>query len=467
MPVSRKRKKTRKSKTSARALPPKTRPDRGELSQRELPTGLAGLLTYGAALDQRRVSLAAAAAEALVVDLVELARARPDRELEDRELDDRELEDQVCVQLGARLRQWAQVPFDDRVTPEQFAEAAVAEAAMAVRAGLREPTAEPDGWPAPWRVLTALAGIVAYPLSRTAADAIKELRQLPGGRALPPTPEGLKITGQVLWTRDVYGSRFGVTAPFRTPDGSDRWYLWDIDACGYQPFLVHSAYYPTCEQALMAWQAGVGPLAAGQAAFAPVDDPSLLAYLMHMEEGVVLSGGESVREAGEYYRSRRLAAAAVDSFRSRHRGQWAGADAEGAATEFAVWLRARRAGQPRQADAQARQADAQASDPEQTDLDEQITELADSWDFQGPAVLYHTCSPHRVALTVLHLRNYYLDDFADELVALLPEWTEWLAQRNNTPPHLAERCRPYALGQPHADVGCDDSRPNYQARVIE
>jgi hypothetical protein len=451
VPVSRRRKKTGKSKAKAkskakskaqastRAVHPKTPPDRGDPPRPELARALALLTADRAQLDKRRASLAAAAAEALVADLVELALARPDLEFED----------EVRVQLVARLQQWAEAPIEDLVTPEEFAEAAVAEALTAVRGALEQSTAEPDGWRAPWRVLTTLAGTVTYPLSATAADAIEGLRRLPGGRVLPRTPDGPKITGQVLWTRDAYGSRFGVTAPFSTPHVPDRWYLWDIDACGYQPFLVHSAYYPTSEQALAAWQAGVGPLAAGQTAFAPVDDRGLLTYLMYWEKGVVLSRGESA-SAAEYYRSRRLAIAAVESLRSRDPGYWVGVDAAAAATEFAAWLRARRAGQP-----------------EQADLDEQITELADSWRFKGPAALYQACSPHRVALTVLHLRDFYQDDFAEMLVALLPEWVEWLAERNNTPPHLAERCRPYALGEPHADVGSGDGMPNYRARVIE
>jgi hypothetical protein len=81
--------------------------------------------------------------------------------------------------------------------------------------------------------------------------------------------------------------------------------------------------------------------------------------------------------------------------------------------------------------------------------------------------VYAACSPHRVALCVLHMRNFYLDGFADQLVALLPEWTRWLAARNATLPELADRCLPYAHGQPHQQVGRDDSKPNYLARVIE
>jgi hypothetical protein len=96
---------------------------------------------------------------------------------------------------------------------------------------------------------------------------------------------------------------------------------------------------------------------------------------------------------------------------------------------------------------------------------ELIDELADSWCIENPPALYHTCSPHRVALTVRHLRNYYTDDFAAQLVALLPDWTAWLAARNGTPPELAERCCPYANGAPHPELDTDDREG--PARIAE
>jgi hypothetical protein len=287
-------------------------------------------------------------------------------------------------------------------------------------------------------------------LSDTAADTIEHLCSLRGGQVLPTTPDGPTVTGQVLWTRDAYGSRFGVTMAFSTPNEPDRWYLWDIDACGHQAFTVHSGYYSTSEQALAAWQAGVGCLAAGETAFAPVDDPSLLADLMPAEEGFLRAGGESAEQFAEYHRSRRLAEAAIKAVEPSHPAQRADLDAATAATQFTAWLRAHR-----------------VDPPQPDDLEELVTELADSWCMDSPAALYHTCSPHRVALTVLHLRNYYEDDFAAQLVALLPDWTSWLAARNGTVPQLAERCRPYALGEPHVEVGSDDGMPNYLARVTE
>lgn len=162
------------------------------------------------------------------------------------------------------------------------------------------------------------------------------------------------------------------------------------------------------------------------------------------------TGGENAEQFAEYHRSKRLGEAVIASVGPHAAPRPGGLDRDSAATEFTAWLHARRCGRPA---------------PE--DLDEQVTELADSWCINGIAPVYSTCSPHRVALTVLHLRNYYQDDFAAGLIALLPDWTEWLAQRNGTAPELAQRCRPYAQGQSHVDVGDDDSRPHYLARVIE
>jgi len=81
--------------------------------------------------------------------------------------------------------------------------------------------------------------------------------------------------------------------------------------------------------------------------------------------------------------------------------------------------------------------------------------------------LYHTCSPHRVALAARHIRGYYQDDFAADLIALLPDWAAWHADRNSTPTHLADRCRPYAHGEAHKAVTADDGRPDYLARTTE
>jgi hypothetical protein len=264
---------------------------------------------------------------------------------------------------------------------------------------------------------------------------------------------GPTVTRPILWTRDGYGSRFGVAAAFATSHGPDRWYLWDIDACGHDVFTVHSGYHPTSEQALAQWRAGVGEVAAGAAVLAPVDDVELLEEILPREQGTMRPGGETVGQFAEYHRSKRLAEAvlaAVEASGLPPAMAKAGLDAATAAVRFATWLRAQRSEQPLP-----------------VDLDDVVTELAGSWQIAGPTALYSACSPHRVALVVDHVRGYYEDDFAAAIVALLPDWTRWLSELNNTPPELAERCRPYAQGRPHLGISHADNGPQYLARVTE
>jgi hypothetical protein len=448
VPVSRKRKK--KNNRKARPAGHGGRPDLYERSRRELAGAFPDLVGYRRQLDERRASSAAAAAEPFVAELVAFAADRSDLDLEDA----------LCARLGVRLAELDDGAMEDHVDPNRFVEAVIAAAASAVAAALGDAGGS-DDWQAPWRVLTVVANVVPFPLSELAADAIKGQRGRPGGNRLPEPVAGPRVTDPVRWVRDGYGSRFGVAAAFATQDGPDRWYLWDIDACGHDAFTVHSGYYPTSEQALAHWRGGVGEVAAGTAAFAAVDDVALLGDLLPREQGMMRPGGENVAQFAEYHRSKRLAEAvlsAVDtSDRSPRSGEAglgagldAGLDAATATTRFTAWLLARRSGQPL---------------PD--DLDEIITELADSWQIDGPTALYSACSPHRVALVVEHIRDYYQDDFAADLVALLPDWTVWLAELNKTAPGLAERCRPYAHGEPHPGVSGVGNAPQYLACVAE
>lgn len=395
-------------------------------------------------MEERRAALAAEVAEPLIVALIDGAEARSDAGLED----------ELCARLGARLAELDDGPGGDRAGPGLLAEAVISAAATAAAAALGEAA---DGWRSPWRVLTAVAGILPDPLSEVAADVIEGLRERPGGRRLPETIRGPAAAGPVLWARDGYGSRFGIAAAIATADGADRWYLWDVDACGPDACTVHSGYSATPEQALAQWRAGVGAVAAGAAVFTPVDNPELLADLLPREQGMLRPGGESVRQFAEYHRSKRLAEvvlAAVEAGPRRlGRGfavHWPpadGLDAATAAPRFIAWLRARRPERPLPAG-----------------LDEDVFELAGSWHLSGSTFRYGTCSPHRVALVVDHVRAYYMGELAADLIALLPDWTAWLAELNATPPHLADRCLPYLNGAPYPGLG---SASRYLSRVIE
>jgi hypothetical protein len=203
------------------------------------------------------------------------------------------------------------------------------------------------------------------------------------------------------------------------------------------------------------WPTGKPPSApaADGTVLAPVDDPGLLVDLVPREQGMMRPGGENVEQFAEYHRSKRLAEAVLDAIepaRPHRTSAPADLDQTTAASLFAAWLRKRQ--------------------PDRSwpgDLEEIITELADSWHIGDARHLYHTCSPHRVALVVEHIRDYYQDDFAVDLVALLPDWTAWLAARNATPAHLADRCRPYAHGEPHKAISGDDGSPDHLARITE
>jgi hypothetical protein len=441
VPVSRKRKKkSRPSKRPVRGADLSGRPGPDDRGRRGVTDAFA---EYRRGLDVHRASIAAAAATALVAELVESAPTWADSELED----------ELCARLGTRMWQFDNGSLDDHVGPNALAEAVITAAATTVGAALgqpEQPAGQPDAWLAPWRVLTAVADIVQSPLRELATAAIEELRSAPSGHHLPKPPDGPTVTGPVLWIRDAYGSRFAVVAAFAAPDGPDRWYLWDIDACGHQAFTVHSGYYSSSELAFTVWRAGVGEVAAADATLAPVDDPSLLADLIPVEQGMLRTGGENMEQFAEYHRSKRLGEAAVQAVGPPRSGPSTDLDKTTAANRFTAWLQANLAGQPQRAN-----------------FEEVIEELADSWYIGGPAALYGTCSPHRVALTVAHLHDYYHEDFAADLVALLPAWTAWLAEHNATPSHLADRCRPYALGQPHPEITAGDSSPHYLARVTE
>ncbi|WP_158647162.1 hypothetical protein [Actinoplanes sp. ATCC 53533] len=53
------------------------------------------------------------------------------------------------------------------------------------------------------------------------------------------------------------------------------------------------------------------------------------------------------------------------------------------------------------------------------------------------------------------------------MLDLLPDWISWLAERNGTPAGLAERCLPYASGEPYPGLTGARHRPDQHARVAE
>ena len=399
----------------------------------DLTAALADVREYRAKLSEARSAIASARAAAAVSEhLTDLAAAGTDAKFEDA----------LCGWLGPWLLVEDDARLEEQIDPNDAFDALVHAVADRVTDVLDRWDTESDVGLRLWRVLAALAAIAPAPLDGHVAEVAADLRR--GRRMLPSLPRGPRLAGEVRWARDAYGSRFGIVAPFDA-SGVRRWYLWDVDACGFEVFTVFSGYFANVDQAGDAWRAGVGEVAAGSAVFGPVDDTGLMDELLPADMGIMRIGGESEQQLSEYHRGMRLADVVRVKARIRRKLPAEKLNPEAAAPLFATWL-------------DEHQSDAQQPD----DVDELLVEFMESW-ASGSGIAFSACSPHRVAARVASIRDYYDDDYSARLVALLPDWVAFLSEYNGTPPHLMERCLPFASGAPHPGV----DRDNYQSRVTE
>jgi hypothetical protein len=436
VPVSRKRKKKSQSGRGSPRQPMALTPSRAS------PVSAFGeLFEYRRQLAEHRTALAGDAAGAVIDALVMVAPGRSDDDLED----------DLCLHYGAAMTQLESGAVEDVVNPEDFTSALLS----AIDDRLHE--AEEGGADVAvlQRLLAVVVGVLPFPLNKSASGLVGEHLD---ARAAQRVALGRAVTGPVLWACDVYGSRWAVVAPFTSVDGPDRWYLWDVDTCGYEVVTVHSGFHPSAESAVTAWRELVGP-AAASATLAAVDDRETLGDLLRGEVEGIRIGGENQEQHAEFLRSRRLgrtAREAVRRARGRASVRLTAADAQ---TRFAQRLR------------QIGYQDGTAGDrPDEgpAGADELAAELADSWSPRDHPTLYPFCSPHKVAVAVLHLRDYYKDEYAAELVAVLPEWIRFLAEHTGLPAELTERCLAYASGDLQFPGIIDDrGRLNPMARVAE
>lgn len=438
MPVSRKRKK----KPQSGRRPSRRKSVAPTPSRASLAGAFGELFEHRRKLAGHRTALAGNAAGAMIDALVAAAPGWSDDDLED----------DLCVRYGAAMVQYEGGAVEDLVNPEDFVGALL----TVIDERLHE-AAEAGGDVAVLqRLLTVVAGVLPFPLSEPARELVAEHV---GVREARRVARGRVVTGPVLWARDIYGSRWAVVAPFASADGADRWYLWDVDTCGYEVVTVHSGFHPSTESAVAAWRESVGHAAAGAAALTPVDDRETLGDLLRGEVEGIRFGGEDQQQHAEFLRSRRLGRTAREAARGLRGHAPERLTADDAKARFAQRLR--QIGYP----------GGTAGDGEQTDpagADELATEMADSWSPRHHPTLYPFCSPHKVALTVLFLRDYYRDDFAAELVAVLPEWTRFLAEHTGMAAELTERCLAYASGDLQFPGVFDDrGRSNLMARVAE
>lgn len=329
-------------------------------------------------------------------------------------------------------------PLDDFADVDHVLEALIKASAGGLPGGPVKRTVE-------WRVFTTIAGIAPSHHRDLIKAELSDLRKRRG--VAPPLPPGAQLVDDVRWARDRYGSRFGVVAPFAAPGAATRWYLWDLDACGQTAITVYSGYHATPEDAFAEWRAGVGEFAAGDAQWVPADDIGILDEVLPRHEGFARIGGESEAQFAEFHRGQRLAELVREQIpAARHTSHGLGAEA--AAEEFAAWRRAHR------------------PDSLPDDLDGLAAELAATWRMAVKSV-YDTFSPHRTAMVVSFLRDYYVDDTAKDLVALLPDWITWLAGRAGADADLLERSLAYAGGAPYPRSTTADGDIEPQARVTE
>ncbi|MBM2621067.1 hypothetical protein JIG36_36760 [Actinoplanes sp. LDG1-06] len=418
MPVSRKRK-SKKTANQHQLLAKKAREARAERDA----------LAEAQRSRVRRAALAGPSAAELVAGLTMYAADHQGPELED----------ELCARLGPLLHEWGQREYPQYVGPDDFAVALV----RAARAGVEQVLADGADPAAAWRALDAALDILPGVQLAEVDELLPQLRELPGGAEPPAQPEATALAGEVQWARDVYGSRFAVTAPFAAPGNPPRSYLWDIDACTLSPITVRSGYFDSPEEALAAWRADVGELAAGDARWSEVDDASLLEEILPRADSLPVLGGETADQLAEYYRCRLLAEELLDA-----------SPASGRRPEsiepsvFAQWYRE------------------SASGPVPEDLDELADALAESWGCAVPA-LDHCCSPHRVACFALIAELEFGAEYGRRVLALLPSWVTWLAGRTGLSAELTARALAYASGEPHPDLGSDARHLDYQAIVAE
>lgn len=398
------------------------------------------LFEYRRQLSEHRAALAGTEARAMIDALVTAAP----------EWSDDDLEDHLCVRYGAAMAQYDADAVEDMVNPDDLVRALL----TAIDERLHQAAQAGTDVAVLHRLLTVVAGVLPPPLSESARELVAEHL---GTQAARQVARGRAVTGPVLWARDVYGTRWAVVAPFSSVGGPDRWYLWDVDTCGYEIVTVHSGFHPTAESAVAAWRESVGNAAAGAAALTVVDDAETLGALLRGEVEGLRIGGEDQEQYAEFLRSRRLGRTAREAV-----GKTRGRPSVRLTTDDARERFAQRLRQLGHHDGPA------GADEGPAGADDLAGELADSWSPRDHPTLYPFCSPHKVAVAVLHLRDFYKDDFAAELVAVLPEWIRFLAEHTAMTAELTERCLAYASGELQFPGILDDQgRSNPMARVTE
>ena len=375
-----------------------------------------------------------------------------------------ELETQACQIVGDEFSDRLQSP-ETGLHPAQWLRALAEE----VGAGLRAEIAQGvDGWPKLWALLCGLALTAPRMLAEAVSETVPSAREmfpdikdpyetalaevgkvakLLADRGLEPgagrLAGGSRPAGEPLVTRDAYGSRLLLMAPFSYDGGApDHWYAWDIDLC-WIAVVVGAGVFASAEGALREWRDAVGPAASG-AALSPCT-AGMTARLLApcLQTGFladVLEGREPRELIREYYRLRRRARDLTGSADTS-----AGSsvfDSGHVDDAFLDWYATRH-----------------------DDVPEAVTEatgtILGEW---GPREnpderSFYACSPHRIEMAAHLIREGYFADYANPALRLLPEWTEWCIEQSGLNGDAAARSRKAARSAASVLVDAEDDKP--------
>jgi hypothetical protein len=352
--------------------------------------------------------------------------------------------------------------------PPQWLCSLADETGAALRASVADGTGD---WRQLWALLCGLAltvppGTTESKTARLARETFPDIRdpygtlQAEAGQAakllanrglasgLRHAADGSRATGDPLTARDAYGSRFLLAAPFGYDgEAPDHWYAWDIDLCWIST-AVGAGVFASAEDALAEWQHVVGA-AAGTALTpsTPETTAQLLApCLMTGPMSDMLEGGEPRELIREYYRLRRRAhvlsgragAKAVSAAATSSRSH----DLSPVREAFLGWYAARHKDVPPDTDAAA-------------------DTIIDAWGPQAPPAdrSRYACSPHRIEMAALLIRDTYFPRDANAALRLLPEWTQWCIEQSGLTGDLAARARAAALTEAAALVDEEKRHP--------
>ena len=373
-----------------------------------------------------------------------------------------DLETQACQVVGDEFYDRLQSP-ETGFHPSQWLRALAEETGAALRTALAQGA---DDWQKLWALLCGLALTApqtpADEVNETAREVFPDIKypyetalteadqaaKLLADRGLEPggtwTIEGSIPVGEPLAARDVYGSRFLLTAPFGYGgDSPDHWYAWDIDFCWIDR-VVGAGVFASAEDALREWRSAVGPTASAMAlspCAAEMTAQLLASCLTTGPLADLLEGSEPRELIRECFRLRRrardligsaVADAASSSFDASHVHQ-----------VFLGWYATRH-------DDIAAKAATEA-----------LGTLLEEW---GPGKSpdersFRACSPHRIEMAARLLRDGYLPDYANAALRLLPEWTEWCIEQSGLDGDAAARSREAARSEASELVDEENDKP--------